>query len=109
MHVPHLSRNGLGDCNQRCYIGSALSSRTQVDMDTRGVAKAIRKGDQAAISRLRESEDESASAAGETFREAQIVDMDLDGVDLSNTEWDSCLLDRVVFGAADLEGAYLTG
>lgn len=76
--------------------------------DTRVVARAISKGDQATLERMKH-EEESVSAAAESFKEAQLVDLKLADIDLSNTEWDSCILDRVSFDDANLEGAYLTG
>lgn len=69
---------------------------------------AVRKGDSAALADLR-AEGGALSLAGETFKGAQIIDCDLSGIDLTNTEWDECSFDRVVFGDCNLEGAYFTG
>lgn len=72
---------------------------------------AIRNSDAALLNRLREEaeEGEGLSLQGESLNEIQSTDLDLGGIDLSNTEWENCILDRVRFGDANLEGAYFTG
>ena len=46
------------------------------------------------------------SLAGETFAEVQLFGFDLKGLDLSNTEWENCILEEIAADGANLEGAY---
>lgn len=89
-------------------MSSSSESTNPMSNHRKSLLSAIRKSDSAFISRLRE-EGEELSADTETFRDVQLVELKLGGIDLSNTEWDECSLDRVDFSDANLEGAYLKG
>jgi len=87
----------------------AVKSEGQMSSN-KNLRTAIRNSDAARLGRLREeAEDGPLSLEGESLSEIQSTDVDLFGIDLSNTEWENCILDRVRFGDANLEGAYFTG
>lgn len=72
--------------------------------------KLLNRNDAEGFNRVREeASGEDVSLAGKTFKSLQLVGFDFTGVDLSNTEWEHCMLDRVSFVESQLEGAYLHG
>lgn len=68
--------------------------------------RAIRHGDGAVIAQLRREHDQLPSLEGSTFENASISSVDLSHLDLTNTEWASCMMERVRFKAVEMEGAY---
>ncbi|MDX9721233.1 MAG: pentapeptide repeat-containing protein [Myxococcota bacterium] len=75
----------------------------------KSLLSAIRESDGEALARLRESASEPLSLSGETFKNAHITGLRLEGIDLSNTEWSDCMFDRVRFEGVDLSGSYFVG
>ena len=65
--------------------------------DPRGFADALREPDA------------RDALAGETFSALAVSHYDFSGMDLSNTEWNDCVLDHILFNDTNLEGAYFTG
>jgi len=70
------------------------------------LTRAIRKGDVGTIIKLRREHDHLPSLEGETYKKTSISGVDLSYLDFTNTEWDSCMLERVQFKAVEWEGAY---
>ena len=74
--------------------------------DRKSLLAAIRRSDAAALAVLKENAEGPLSVDGETFHELQLSDIELGGIDFSNTEWEACMLDRVHFGDANLDGSF---
>ncbi len=68
--------------------------------------RAIRKGDVMALRTLRREHDDLPSLEGQTYTKSSISGADLSYLDFTNTEWDSCMIERVQFKAVAWEGAY---
>ncbi len=66
----------------------------------------VRAGDPESFNRARAASDEAPSLEGETFKDMRVAGFVFDEVDLSNTEWTNCMLEKVQFANANLEGAY---
>jgi len=74
------------------------------------LVRLIRRSDASTFNQRRQTVDDDAlSLSGETFKNVQLIRADFEGVDLTNTEWESCLFDSVSFNNANLEGAYVHG
>ena len=70
--------------------------------------RAIKSGDMASIEALR-ANPEALSLEGETFTDLHIAVLDLSAFELTNTEWESCIFDRVTLQEVNADGAYFNG
>lgn len=73
------------------------------------LAKALRASDLDTFHKLKAKLQTQGSFSGESFHNVVAAGFDLSGFDLSNTEWDGCLLEHMNFDNSDLEGAYFNG
>ncbi len=80
-----------------------------MDRALQALRKAIKDGDAAAFARIAAELEEPDVLSGETFTKVALTGFDFSGLDLSNTEWEDCLLERLRFENTNLEGAYLHG
>jgi uncharacterized protein YjbI with pentapeptide repeats len=75
-------------------------------MSSDALRERVEAGDPAGFAELIAEMEEEPSLEGETFEGLRLLDFDFGGVDLSNTEWSNCDLERVRFGDANLQGAF---
>lgn len=73
---------------------------------TKAFLHAFRNGD---ADRAQKALAAGAEVSGETFKSVSCGRIDLSAVDLSNTEFEDCLLSGIRFDGADLSGAYFHG
>lgn len=78
-------------------------------IETKDLRKLITTGDLRGLRRLKQDHMELPSLDGETFRNLEVTGMDLSFLDLSNTEWDTCIIHKSDFRGANLSGAFFTG
>lgn len=89
--------------------GHDQTEQEKEDELRRDFARLIKKGDVAGLRQFKNEHHELPSLAGETFNKLEVTRLDLSHIDLSNTEWNSCILDKATFRRGNLEGAYFTG
>lgn len=75
-------------------------------MSSETLERRIKAGDPAGFAETVAEMEDPPSVAGATFEKLRLLDFDFSGVDLSNTEWNACNLERIQFGDANLEGAF---
>lgn len=80
-----------------------------MEKTVKAIHKVLREGDAANFRKLRATLDDDAALSGEEFKGVAATGFDFSGLDLSNTEWSECLLERANFTEGSLEGAYFHG
>lgn len=78
-------------------------------IERKDLIRLIKKGDLRGIRHARNENRDFPPLDGETFRNLEVTGLDLSFLDLSNTEWDTCILDKSSFRNANLSGAFFTG
>jgi uncharacterized protein YjbI with pentapeptide repeats len=66
----------------------------------------VREGDAESFNKACAESDEAPSLEGVTFSDMRIAGFVFANVDLSNSEWTNCMLEKVQFVDANFEGAY---